>query len=57
MLKGVAVAIWTIGAIIFAIVIINGGWAAWVGLVLCLTALVLTILNWGNSDDPHDWSV
>lgn len=57
MLKGVAIAWWAIGAIMFAIIVINGGWAAWAGLILCLILLVLSIFDWGNSSDPNDWSV
>lgn len=57
MLKGVVIAWWATGVIIFLAVVLSGGWAAWVGLILCLLLLVLSIFDWGHSDDPNDWSV
>jgi hypothetical protein len=57
MLKGVAIAWWGMCALIFLIIVLCGGWAGWVGLILCLVLLALSILDWGNSEDPNDWSV
>jgi hypothetical protein len=57
MLKGVAIAWWAMGVIIFAIIVLNGGWAGWVGFLLCIVLLILSIMDWGHSEDPNDWSV
>lgn len=57
MIKPVIVIFWTAVFIAFTAVVIGGGYMAWVGMVLSLIALILTLLDWGNSEDPHDWSV
>jgi len=57
MLKATIVIFWAIGLIIFGLVAFNGGWAAWVGVIMCALLMFLSILDWGNSDDPNDWSV
>ena len=57
MLRIVAVVFWAILFIAFTGIVIGGGYMAWVGMILSLIALILTLLDWGNSDNPHDWSV
>jgi len=57
MLKVMVVLWWAIGFVVFSLIALNGGWAAWVGVIMCALLLFLSVFDWGNSDDPNDWSV
>lgn len=57
MFKIVAVVFWAILFITFTAMLIGGAGLAWLGMLGSLIFLVLSLLDWGHSDSPHDWSV
>jgi hypothetical protein len=57
MMKPVVI-VWWAGLMLFCLFIAcNGGGAgAWFGVVLSGALMFLEIFNWGDSNNPHDWS-